>query len=184
MKHRLSPPPSFTVAVLRLKNLELSFSVFSPGPGLSLTSTPCTGPQLANNLDRDSLARRLRDKSQGRAGATRPRVSGAGGPARGPAAGRTHRAAVRGHVEDEEGAAGRVRVAGPFPHAVLLHQQAVGRALPLPELHRQGCGGHSGWLEAPLPAPGPRPGASLPAAPHPCSPAAPLLPHAAWRPPS
>lgn len=77
----------------------------------------------------------------------------------------THRAAVRGNVEDEERAARRVRGAGPFPHLVLLHQQVVGRALPLPELHRQSCERRTGYRprRGPGPAaPSPLPEASSP----------------------
>lgn len=80
-----------------------------------------------------------------------------GTPARGPSrpcprppAAPTHRAAVRGHVEDEERAARRMRGVCPFPHLVLLHQQPVGRALPLRELHRQSCEGRSS--KTPLPS--------------------------------
>lgn len=69
-----------------------------------------------------------------------------------PPAAPTHRAAVRGHVEDEEGAARRVRGVGPFPHLMLLHQQAVVRALPLRKLHRQSCEGRTA-LRRPGPVP-------------------------------
>lgn len=92
------------------------------------------------------------------------------GPCPRPPAAPTHRAAVRRHIEDEERAARRVRGVGPFPHLVLLHQQAVRRALTLRELHLQSCEGRTTLRRRC------RPGTVPGAAPHPRTPPAPLCP--------